>query len=171
MRTHHASLLLVLVAAAAVEGQQRKAVQREPGLVELRIAEPTGERVQTRWLALKPTDLVYNDERGDTASATLPAVPTPSVACQTYDGWFKPQPSSACLTCIENADGVNDASGAACESAARAYGNSCGACQSKCLPFSNVDLCACELSCDNPSCQMLWNTYVSCVVSNCEAHC
>jgi len=119
-----------------------------------------------------PTDLVYNDERGDTASAMLPAVPTPSAACQTYAGWFKTQPSTACMSCIENADGVNDASGAACESAATAYGNACGGtCQSMCLPFSKADPCACELSCDSPSCHMLWDTYVSCLVNTCGPQC
>jgi hypothetical protein len=38
-------------------------------------------------------------------------------------------------------------------------------------PLNTVDTCSCELACDDASCQALWNTYVSCLVSACQSQC
>lgn len=115
--------------------------------------------------------LQYDDRRGDTATAAMPAVPTPSAACQTWIGWVLGSSSnSACRSCL-----LSTESGDAgpCAAAVDAYDGSCtadgggvGQCTSS---FDQV--CTCELTADSASCHGLFDTMMSCIVSSCMSAC
>lgn len=122
-----------------------------------------------------PTTLVYDDQRGDKATAPVPTVVMASGACQTYAGWFKGA-SQACIMCLGGAVGVFDAGSAPCQPAADTYRGTCQKCASMCDPLlggggGSVSPCACELGCDTAQCQTIFQTYVSCMTSTCGGSC
>lgn len=108
-----------------------------------------------------PQTLAYADANGDTASVKLPASPLPSAACVTWDNGTAP----SCLMCFPTAG---------CETEESAYQMSCQSCQETCLPDlgdEGGDACACERGCDTPSCQSLFDTFVSCLAATCASSC
>ncbi len=118
--------------------------------------------------------LKYDDMRGDTASASVPAIPTPSAACETWIGWILNSSSnSACRSCLLSNE---SADAGACASASEAYGASCtadGGGVSQCTSNLNqVDqVCTCELTADSASCHDLFDTLMACIVSSCMSSC
>jgi len=115
--------------------------------------------------------LKYDDMRGDTASASVPAVPTPSAACETWVGWLTDSSStSACRSCL-----LSTESGDAgpCAAAVEAYGASCtahGGGVSQCASTPD-QVCSCELTADSASCHGLFDTLMGCIVSSCTSSC
>jgi hypothetical protein len=116
------------------------------------------------------TTLVYDDQRGDKATAPVPMIAMPSAACETYVGWLAHGASDACLACVGDNGGVPDGGTPPCASAVEVYEATCKSCGTTCTS-SGVDPCTCELGCDSASCQALFDTYVSCVTSACAAMC
>lgn len=114
--------------------------------------------------------LKYDDLRGDTASASIPAVPTPSAACETWIGWITSSSSSACHSCILSNESPDAGS---CAAAGQAYRDSCGADgggASQCA--STLDqVCSCELAADDASCRALFDAEMRCIVSSCTSTC
>jgi len=115
--------------------------------------------------------LKYDDLRGDTASASVPVIPTPSAACQTWIGWvLNSSSNSACQSCL-----LSSESGDAgpCASAVEAYGASCtadGGGVSQCTSTPD-QVCSCELTADSASCHGLFDTLMGCIVSSCMSSC
>lgn len=123
---------------------------------------PTGQTAAT---------LKYDDLRGDTASAAIPAVPVPSAACETWIGWLTSSSwNNACQSCLlanESADA------GPCAAADQAYRSSCiadGGGAAQCA--SSFDqVCSCELTADSASCRGLFDTMMRCYVSSCTSSC
>jgi hypothetical protein len=118
---------------------------------------PTGQAAST---------LVYDDRRGDEATAAIPAIVAPP-ACETVNGWLT-EPSETCLGCFESSLGGSGA----CASPASAYRTMCTSCSS-CNeePGDASGFCSCEASCDTTACKALFATYMSCVESACATAC
>jgi hypothetical protein len=112
-----------------------------------------------------PATLLYDDQRGDKASASVPAIPMSS-ACETVQGWLN-QATQACVVCFSNAEGST------CASAADAYRNTCSTDSSACAACASnpANLCSCESSCDNSACQALFGAEMSCIASACSGSC
>jgi len=115
--------------------------------------------------------LKYDDMRGDTASAPVPVIATPSAACETWIGWaLNSSSNSACRSCL-----LSSESGDAgpCAAAVDAYGASCtadGGGLAQCA--STLDqVCSCELTADSASCHGLFDTMMGCIVSSCMSSC
>ena len=117
-----------------------------------------------------PTVVTYNDERGDTASASVPAIPpptAPSAACETLDTWVS-NPSQACSMCINSLEGDDDGNGP-CTTANANY-NACSTAQTCDQQDDTID-CACERANDSVACQAVFDTLMNCAVSSCMTKC
>jgi hypothetical protein len=117
-----------------------------------------------------PATLKYDDLRGDTASASIPAVPVPSAACETWIGWItSTSASSACDSCIR----ANEGSTGPCAAAGQAYHDGCtadGGGAAQCA--STLDqVCSCELTADDATCRSLFDAEMRCIVSSCTSTC
>jgi hypothetical protein len=111
-----------------------------------------------------PSDLLYDDLRGNKATASVPppAAVTPPDACKETDAWFQ-NPSSACSTCLDNVFSST------CKTIATNYDTSCTACSGSCDSAS--DPCACERQCDSTSCQSLFDALNKCTFDACQNVC
>jgi hypothetical protein len=111
-----------------------------------------------------PTTLLYDDQRGDKASASVPAIQR-SHDCETLQGWGTGG-NPACGTCLQQAlvsQCLNDTN---------SYNRSCGVDGGACAACAgNPDLCSCEAACDSASCQSLYRAVESCLVSACGGSC
>jgi hypothetical protein len=118
-----------------------------------------------------PTTLIYDDLRGDKATASVPSIPVASAGCTTVEGWLGKSPSNACFMCLVGAELVEDAG--PCASAVAAYNASCDTCAHMCsfLSGSAATMCSCELGCDSASCQALFGTLMSCIDTTCSSSC
>ena len=131
-----------------------------------------------------PARVLYDDMRGDRATAPIPAADLPSVACSTYEGWS--HPGDACALCIGHAGGlggVADAGAPACDDAVTAYLSACEAAAQAAEPTcgavdslrdvnpAGIGACACEPLGDDAQCQTLFQAAVSCFVMACGTQC
>jgi hypothetical protein len=111
--------------------------------------------------------LLYDDMRGDKASAPVPMIAIPSPDCTKYERWASSALSGPnCLGCIT----IALQSGGACASAIGAYSS---ACPNDGGPWicASGDLCTCEIAMESASCHMLFDSYVTCIVANCSSSC
>ena len=111
-----------------------------------------------------PADLLYDDLRGNKATAPVPA-PAPVTgagACSEMTSWYS-NPSAACESCLGSAG--NDV----CTAFATKYTASCNACSQTC--GQNDDPCTCERTCDTSKCQGLFDAYMKCFYDACSGSC
>jgi hypothetical protein len=117
-------------------------------------------------VAQTATTLSYDDQRGDTASAPIPAIML-SGSCQTVMGWGS---SGPCNLCLLHATPIPDAGAVGtCTAAFDSYESSCISCDEQCINAS--DRCACETGCDSSTCKTLFDTAMTCVVDACSSSC
>src|SRR5262249_52297587 len=99
--------------------------------------------------AQQATDLLYDDLRGNKATAAIPAIPVPTGgACGQTESWSK-STSNACSTCLDTAYQST------CATPLQAYAASCASCAQSC--DGAADPCACERECDPKPCQDLFD--------------
>jgi hypothetical protein len=150
-------------------------VAQPPGECSPTVSVATGGQVQCQIafeipMAQMPTTLAYDDQRGDTASAPIPAIVMLSGSCQKVYGWVSSSSSTACLTCLAQAAPSPDAGAPGpCTPAGTSYDSSCASCSGQC--FKASDVCTCETGCDSNSCQTLFDSLMSCVYSACSSSC
>jgi hypothetical protein len=143
--------------------------QQPPGQCSPTVSVATGGQIECQVAfdvpaGQTPTTLLYDDQRGDRASAPVPAIPV-STACETFQRWTSGA-SLPCAMCIQQAVVSS------CVSENDAYNNSCGGDSGACSACASVsNICSCERSCDSASCQSLFATVMSCVVSTCGSTC
>jgi hypothetical protein len=126
-----------------------------------------------------PTDLLYDDLRGDKATASLPPIDTSAAACTTVSGWLygSSKAGTTCVDCLAGSMGVFDGGSGPCKSLAQSYQSQCGtACGNKCslsgvavIPDSST--CACEQACDTSACQQLFDQTLACEKTTCSSSC
>jgi hypothetical protein len=115
------------------------------------------------------SSLLYDDHRGDKASAAIPVIEAPP-ACETVFGWFSsPEGDGSCLSCVESQLLGGEGGCASAAAAYRSMCTSCANCEQEQGDASSV--CSCEASCDTAQCQTLFSTYMACIESACASDC
>ncbi len=140
------------------------------------VSVASGGQIQCQIAFLVPTGqtattLTYDDQRGDTASAAIPAiVMTSPGACQTVTGWVSQMPAdNACLECLAAAEGGADGGAqGACGTEKASYLGTCEGSKG-CTTFAT--LCSCEAAADDVACQTLFSDYMGCLGSSCASMC
>jgi hypothetical protein len=117
-----------------------------------------------------PSALLYDDQRGDRATTTLPPVDTSAAACSTVSGWLfgSTKQTTTCIDCIGRALGFLDAGTGPCTSLADSYQQQCGsACGNQCS-LGGTTVVPDPKTC---ACQQLFDQTMACEVTACSSSC